>query len=134
MKNKAKYVRRFTLREMEGIAAMIADSLELSGPCHCAGDPGCKGCEDIRSLVRKFAPVTGVCMFCLCTEESPCETARPDGVPGSGPCAWADPAHTICSNPDCIATAQKELGLSVANRARKYVAKMYGGVAKVGAR
>lgn len=120
MKNKAKYTRRFTLREMEGIAAMVAYSLDLSGPCHCAGDLNCKGCADIRSLVRKFAPVTGVCIFCLCTETAPCDTA-------AGPCAWADPAHTICSNPDCITAAQNELGLSAANRAKKYVAKMYGG-------
>jgi hypothetical protein len=119
VKIKAKYTRRFTLREMEGIAAMIADSLGQSGPCHCGRDPECHGCADVRSLIRKFAPVDGVCMFCLCTEESPCETEN-------GPCAWADLGHTICSNAECIAAAQSELGLSVANRARKYVAKMYG--------
>lgn len=41
------------------------------------------------------AAQVGRCRICGCTDDHACET----------PCSWADEAHTLCDNPDCVAKA-----------------------------
>jgi|HubBroStandDraft_6_1064221.scaffolds.fasta_scaffold381223_3 hypothetical protein len=41
------------------------------------------------------------CRVCGCTEERACLFPNDDG--GMTACWWVDRAHTLCSNPDCIA-------------------------------
>lgn len=38
------------------------------------------------------------CHVCMCTEEQAC-------LINGGPCAWADPEKTICTNPQCMQAA-----------------------------
>jgi hypothetical protein len=51
----------------------------------------------------------GVCRVCGCTDLAPCIIARGstvdlDGNPAAmAACSWLDPAHTLCSNLDCVA-------------------------------
>ena len=39
----------------------------------------------------------GVCRVCGCTDVSPCQLNETHG------CWWIDEAHTLCSNPRCLA-------------------------------
>jgi hypothetical protein len=43
----------------------------------------------------------GRCRVCGCTELKPCQIRTDDA--GFCPCWWVDKAHTLCSNPRCIA-------------------------------
>lgn len=48
----------------------------------------------------------GTCRICGCTDEQGCVIEREDGYP-SLTCAWTDPEHTLCNNPECIAVANR---------------------------
>lgn len=55
---------------------------------------------------------SGVCRFCGCTDAKPCQigilvTPRLSQVPWK--CSWIDVDHTICSSPDCVLRAYREL-------------------------
>jgi hypothetical protein len=44
-------------------------------------------------------PRSGVCMYCLCTDERAC----PDG------CSWHNKEHTVCTTPACVEAYKKRL-------------------------
>lgn len=46
--------------------------------------------------------MNGVCRVCGCTDVLPCVVEVNDFHP-EGLCAWLDEAHTLCSNPRCVA-------------------------------
>lgn len=43
-------------------------------------------------MAETMKPRSGICMYCLCTDERAC----PDG------CRWVNPQHTVCSTPACV--------------------------------
>lgn len=44
----------------------------------------------------------GRCRICGCTDDQACTDAHPHRT-----CGWADPTHTLCDNPDCLAAADQ---------------------------
>jgi len=42
-------------------------------------------------------PISGKCRVCGCTDAEACDLGDGDA------CWWVDAAHTLCSNPKCIA-------------------------------
>ena len=56
--------------------------------------------------------INGVCRVCGCTDVLPCEVEVNDVNP-SGVCQWMDEAHTLCSNPRCVADVPLQILLDV---------------------
>jgi hypothetical protein len=71
-------------------------------------------------------PEPGRCRICGCTNDRACALAVtyegcaggdhsdcPTPVPFSKrSCGWTDNTQTLCDNPDCIAAAKREIGIS----------------------
>jgi hypothetical protein len=47
--------------------------------------------------------MNGVCRVCGCTDVMPCTILSWDDPSQVVQCAWLDEAHTLCSNPACVA-------------------------------
>jgi len=54
----------------------------------------------------------GVCRVCGCTDVMPCEV-EPNDINPSGTCQWMDDAHTLCSNPRCVANVPLQALLDI---------------------
>lgn len=56
--------------------------------------------------------MSGTCQICGCTDVMPCAVevnrVNPDGV-----CSWMDEAHTLCSNPMCVAEVPMQTLLDI---------------------
>ena len=58
----------------------------------------------VDEIVDSFEPER--CRICGCSELKACvDIDAPDGTIRN--CAWADPAHSLCDNPDCLAKAEE---------------------------
>lgn len=58
---------------------------------------------DFTRAMHDRLPDPGICRHCGCTEKQACRVGP--GVP----CHWANAEHTICSQPDCVRYAIREL-------------------------
>lgn len=73
----------------------------VTSPLYPSGRPDpAKIAEAMRCAAAMHAYHAGLpyCRVCLCTELHACRLA-------DGPCRWADPEMTVCSNPECLAAA-----------------------------
>jgi hypothetical protein len=67
--------------------------------------------------------VSGVCRVCGCTDSSPCVISSEFTLDNNphliATCSWLDPAHTICSNLDCVAVIPLDELIEIIFRAEK---------------
>lgn len=66
--------------------------------------------HDVGAALALSAMRVDICQVCGCTGHLPCLLENGEA------CSWLDPAHSLCSNPRCVARIPlTELELLVAN-------------------
>jgi hypothetical protein len=57
--------------------------------------------------------INGVCRICGCTDVLPCTLNQDDDSVPLDVCQWMDEAHTLCSNPRCVANVPLQALLDI---------------------